>query len=107
MPLVREQNWSWSLKVETEADKTNIERSHGSYLEALPRYLTALDLAFIKAAETSEFAFISTLLHVRSLQDAGSDPYELIPALMHKKVLFKNAPWRETACLQFDVTEGS
>jgi hypothetical protein len=43
---------------------------------SLPRYLTAFDLAFTKARERSEHAFVQTLLRVRGMQDAGWDPYQ-------------------------------
>jgi hypothetical protein len=71
MQLVREQDGTWSLKIETESDKTTIERSHASYPEALPRYVTAFDPAFTKAAQTSEFVLLSAVLRVRGIQDAG------------------------------------
>lgn len=56
-----------------------------AYLEAVPRYLAALEPAFQKAKERCEFEFLMSLLRVRGLQDAGWDPYETtiraIPAL--------------------------
>lgn len=61
------------------------------YLEAVPRYLDALKPAFVRAHERCEFEFLMSLLRVRSLQDAGWDPYETtlgaIPALKqaHKR----------------------
>jgi len=76
MKFLKDQDGTWSLKIETDADKATIERSHAWYPETLPRYLTAFDLAFSKAAETSEFALVSTLLRVRGVQDPGWDPYE-------------------------------
>jgi hypothetical protein len=44
--------------------------------EALPRYLTALDPAFTRAHEVSEFEFVLTLLRVRGVEAAGWDAYE-------------------------------
>src|SRR5438132_7667260 len=72
--LVKGRDGSWSLTNGNET--TEEEKSHSSYPEALPRYVTSFDLAFSKAKERSEFALISTLLRVRGLQDAGWDPYE-------------------------------
>jgi hypothetical protein len=72
--LVKGRDGSWSLTIGNET--TEEEKSHSSYPEALPRYVTSFDLAFSKAKERSEFALISTLLRVRGLQDAGWDPYE-------------------------------
>jgi hypothetical protein len=76
MPPVRDQNGTWSLVIVDENDRATQESSDPSYLEALPRYLTLFDPAFIKAKERSEFAFIQTLLAVRGLQDPGWKPYE-------------------------------
>ena len=75
MRFVKEQDGTWSLSMEDEPGKTTPEQSGGPYLEALPRYLSAFDLAFTSAKERSECAFISTLLRVRGLQDAGWDPF--------------------------------
>ena len=43
--------------------------------QALVRYLTALDPAFTRSRETSEFEFILTLLRIRGAQAAGWDPF--------------------------------
>jgi hypothetical protein len=44
MKFLKDQDGTWSLKIETDAEKAPIGRSHASYLEALPRYLTAFEL---------------------------------------------------------------
>lgn len=59
-----------------DADREVAESSHPSYFEALPRYLTALDPAFERAREVSEFNFLLSIFAVRGMQDAGWDPYE-------------------------------
>jgi hypothetical protein len=76
MRLSKAQDGTWSLLPESEADKATQEQSPGPYFEALPRYFTAFDLAFTRAKERSEYAFIETLLRVRGMQDAGWDPFE-------------------------------
>jgi hypothetical protein len=76
MRLLKAQDGTWSLLLESESDKATQEQSCGPYLEALPRYFTASDLAFTSAKERSEYAFIETLLRVRGMQDAGWDPFE-------------------------------
>jgi len=76
MRFSKAQDGTWSFLPESEADKTTQEQAEGPYPEAFPRYLTAFDLAFTRAKERSEFAFIETLLRVRGMQDAGWDPFE-------------------------------
>lgn len=46
------------------------------YLEALPRYLTALDSIFAKATVRDEAQLILSLLGVRGMQDEGWEPYD-------------------------------
>lgn len=65
----------WSLEID-EADDEAVSQSHSSYLEALPRYLNALDTAFVRAKEESEFNFLFSIFAFRGMQDAGWDPYE-------------------------------
>lgn len=56
-----------------------------AYMDAVPRYVQALDPLFAKAREVSEFEFLMSLLRVRSMQDTGWDSYETtlraVPAL--------------------------
>jgi len=59
-----------------QGDKPDPQKSHPAYLEALPRYMTAMDPAFARARDRSEFEFLLCLLRVRGVQDAGWDPYE-------------------------------
>jgi hypothetical protein len=73
MPLLRDRDGNWSIRIDSESEKVGLEKFHASYLEALPRYATLFDLAFRRAKERSEFAFISTLLRVRGHRDAGWD----------------------------------
>jgi hypothetical protein len=75
VPLKRNELGIWTIELEEE-DKSVLERSHPSYFEALPRYLTALEPAFERARKTSEFNFIFAIVAVREMQDAGWDPYE-------------------------------
>ncbi|GGX95747.1 hypothetical protein GCM10007160_24210 [Litchfieldella qijiaojingensis] len=65
----------WSLEL-TEADREVAEASHAAYLDALPRYCTALDPIFQRARDASEFNFLMSLFAIRGMQDAGWDPYE-------------------------------
>jgi len=57
----------------------------------LVEYMNRLDPAFSRARERSPFQFILSLLRVRSLQDAGWDPYETtqhgIPLLLEAQNL--------------------
>jgi hypothetical protein len=75
MPVVRDDQGQWKLTTDDD-DKHAAQRSHPSYLEALPRYLTALDPAFERAREKSEVNFLWSLFAIRGLSDAGWDPYE-------------------------------
>ena len=75
MPLKRDDNGVWSLEQGSQ-DEAIVHASHGSYVEALPRYLTALDPAFERARQTSEFNFLLSIFAIRGMQDAGWDPYE-------------------------------
>lgn len=74
MPLSRDKDGTWSIELD-ESDRPIVERSHHSYLEALPRYLTALDIVFERARNVSEFNFLWSIFAVRGMQDAGWDPY--------------------------------
>jgi len=75
MPLERDEHGVWTLEV-NEADEENIGPMPPSYVEALPRYLSALDTAFERAKEVSEFNLLFSIFAIRGLQDAGWDPYE-------------------------------
>lgn len=76
MPLVRNENVSWEFKLE-DADRVSLDKFHPSYVDAMPRYFTALDRAFTKAKETSEFEFLLTLFRVRGCNNTGiGDAYE-------------------------------
>lgn len=85
MQLTRDKDGTWSPTVEGH-EQSRVNASHPAYLEALPRYMTALDPAFTRARERCESEFIISLLRVRDTQDAGWDPYETtlrsIPALI-------------------------
>lgn len=91
MYLIRSNDGIWSIRREA-IEQAEQEESHPTYLEALPRYMTAFDPAFTRARETSEFEFLFSLLRIRGMQDAGWDPYETtlkaIPALVevHKQI---------------------
>jgi len=75
MPFRRDQNGVWIIELD-ETEKEKKEQSHPSYFDALPRYLTALDPAFERARQTSEFNFLFSIFAIREFQDAGWDPYE-------------------------------
>ena len=68
MPLKRDDNGVWSLEQGSQ-DEAIVHASHGSYVEALPRYLTALDPAFERARQTSEFNFLLSIFAIRGMQD--------------------------------------
>ncbi len=72
MPLIREDDGTYRLELSSPEEA----RFPATYTEAFVRYLTALDHAFRKARERSEFDFILALLRVRGIEDAGWDPYE-------------------------------
>lgn len=84
MPLVRSRDGVWSYKFDVD-EEADIQKFNEYYLEALPRYMTALDPAFTCARETCEFEFLLSLFRVRGVTDPGWDPYETtlraIPAL--------------------------
>lgn len=76
MPLMRdEDDGTWSFQP-SEEDAEKVAESHPSYFDALPRYLTAFDVAFTRAKRANEWEFILSLLAIRGMQDAGWDPYE-------------------------------
>jgi len=62
------KNSAWDIIYDRRENKT--------YSESLKKYLNCLDPLFEKAKAMEEFDFICTLLRVRSLQDAGWDPWE-------------------------------
>ena len=49
--LVKGDHGMWSWQTESESYKANVENSHTSFPEAVPRYVTAFDAAFTKATE--------------------------------------------------------
>lgn len=70
--------------------------------ETVPRYLTVFDRAFARAEEVDEAEFVKALLRVRSMQDAGWDPYETtlraVPAMMKLHALIPEGDeWYETS----------
>ena len=73
MPLNRGENGVWTVEL-ADSDQEAIEQSHPSYLDALPQYLTALDPAFTRARDHSEFNFLLSIFAIRGMQDAGWDP---------------------------------
>ncbi len=60
MSLKRDENGVWTVEID-KTDQVAADHSHPSYFEALPRYLTVLDPAFIRASEVSEFNFLSSI----------------------------------------------
>ncbi len=73
---MRNDNGSWEFKIE-DTDRVALDRFHPSYVDAMPRYFTALDGAFTKAKEKSEFEFLLTLFRVRGVNNTGiGDAYE-------------------------------
>jgi hypothetical protein len=84
VPLIRNAEGTWNIEGD-EHDRERIENWNPAYREALARYLTALDSAFSRADQRSQFEFLLSLLRVRGLEDAGWDPYETtlraIPAM--------------------------
>ena len=97
MPLHRDEDGRWTINID-ESDGEEIRGSHPAFLEALPRYMTALDPPFSLAKERDELQFLFTLFRVRGFQDAGWDPYETslraIPALVD---LYRNTDNVEAA----------
>ncbi len=85
LPVVRNDDGMWVLRVD-DHEQLKADEANPVYLEALPRYLTALDPAFTRARARCEFEFLLSLFRVRGVQDAGWDPYETtlraIPALV-------------------------
>jgi hypothetical protein len=75
MPLKKGEDDGWFFQF-SDAEKDTQQTSHPSYFEACARYANAFDAAFSKAKQRSEFAFVSTLIRVPGIQDAGWDPYE-------------------------------
>jgi hypothetical protein len=72
MHLTRTDEGLWTAEFDAE------EEAEGDpiYRAAFLRYLNAIDPAFAQARDRSEFWLIGSLLGVRSLHDAGWDPYE-------------------------------
>ena len=75
MALIRLQDGTWKLRIKAN-EWPQFRAESRAYLEALPRYLTALEPAFETAKNRNEFEFVHTWIRVRSTQDAGWDPYE-------------------------------
>jgi hypothetical protein len=76
MRLARAEDDSWFFHWDSDAERAEREERQPAFVEAFPRYAGIFEAAFKKAKERSEFAFISTLVAFRSMQDAGWDPYE-------------------------------
>lgn len=75
MPITRTEEGIWTLNISPDEEQA-ASKSHPSYTDAFVRYLNALDPAFSRALEASEFDFLLALLRIRGMQDAGWDPYE-------------------------------
>jgi hypothetical protein len=73
MRMTKAEDGSWILQWNSDGERAERQPD---YIEASPRYVGIFEAAFEKAKERSEFAFVSTLIAVRSMQDAGWDPYE-------------------------------
>jgi hypothetical protein len=58
---------------EAKLDRTGFK---AIYCDSVLEYANALESAFRRALETSEFEFVTLLIRVRGLEDAGWDPYE-------------------------------
>ena len=86
MGLTRNADGTWTVELINEEERGAFERRDPAFREALPRYLTALDPAFTRARECSEFESLMTLFRFRGIQPIGFDPYETtlraIPALI-------------------------
>lgn len=76
MRLTKAEDDSWFFQWDNDAERSEREKRQPAYIEACPRYAGIFEAAFKKAKERSEFAFVSTLIAIRSMQDAGWDPYE-------------------------------
>src|SRR5262245_5169868 len=68
----RDANGTWLL----EGDDEDRAQTHGSYWEALPRYLSLAEPIFSAAETKSEFEFLLALLGVRGMANLAHDPYE-------------------------------
>lgn len=76
MPLIRNEHGEWKFDND-ESESTEFKNFHPSYTEAIPRYLTSLDQAFLKAKEKCEFEFLLTLFRVRGTNNTGiGDAYQ-------------------------------
>lgn len=78
----RSENGVWTVTL----DESDGDDRNPVFDEAAIRYLNAFDPAFAKAEEVDEAEFVKALLRVRSMQEAGWDPYETtlraVPAMM-------------------------
>ncbi len=76
MPLVHNEDGYWELKIEDD-EHLALDKFHPTFKDALPRYCTALDRAFVKAREKCEFEFLLTLFRIRGADNrAIGDAYE-------------------------------
>jgi hypothetical protein len=76
MPLVHNEDGFWELKIGDD-EHLALDKFHPSFKDALPRYCTALDRAFVKAREKCEFEFLLTLFRIRGTDNRGiGDAYE-------------------------------
>jgi hypothetical protein len=70
--FTKDETGVWAMAL----DETDAEERNAVFDETVPRYLTAFDPAFTRAAEADEAEFVKALLRIWSVQDAGWDPYE-------------------------------
>lgn len=76
MPLVHNEDGFWELKIGDD-EHLALDKFHPTFKDALPRYCTALDRAFVKAREKCEFEFLLTLFRIRGTDNRGiGDAYE-------------------------------
>ena len=74
MRLIKAEDDGWVFKWDSDTERKEREERQPAFIEASPRYVGIFETAFKKARETSEFAFVSTLVAFRSIQDEGWDP---------------------------------
>jgi hypothetical protein len=91
--VTRNDDGQWSLERQTG------DVGNPSYDEALPRYLTAFDRVFAKAAGACESEFVKALIRVGGAQDAGWEPYDTtldaIPSMMKLHDSIGDANWSD------------
>lgn len=85
-----------------ELDETDAQERNPVFDEAVTGYLNAFDPAFVRAAEADEAEFVKALLRIRTVQEAGWDPYETtlraVPAMQKLHGLIPEGDeWYETS----------